>query len=83
VSLEHSPTRQRRPGIGHNGPPLTIDDQKILTLKQWAALNTLSWQTAKRLLADGLGPRTVQLSARRRGVRVIDNKLWQESRLRE
>lgn len=61
---------------------LTIDELKVLTLKEWAALNTLSWQTAKRMLSDGLGPVTVQLSKRRRGVRVIDNRRWQESRLR-
>ncbi len=62
--------------------PLTADELKVLTLHEWAALNTLSFQTAKRILAEGHGPKTVQLSARRIGVRMIDNRIWQEERLR-
>jgi len=62
---------------------LSIEDQKVLTLREWANLNSLSFQTAKRLFADGKGPTTVQLSARRVGVRVIDNRRWQESRIRD
>jgi predicted DNA-binding transcriptional regulator AlpA len=61
---------------------LTIDELKVLTLKEWAALNTLSFPTAKRLIAAGLGPKIVRLSARRVGIRVIDNARWQESRMR-
>jgi len=61
---------------------LTADDLKVLTLREWAALNTLSFQTAKRILASGEGPRVVQLSARRVGIRVIDNARWQEARVR-
>jgi hypothetical protein len=61
---------------------LTADDLRVLTLREWAALNTLSFQTAKRLLADGRGPKTIQLSDRRVGIRVIDNRRWQEARTR-
>ena len=60
----------------------TAEELRVLTLREWAKLNTLSFGTAKRLISDGLGPRLVQLSARRLGVRVIDNRLWQEQRLR-
>jgi hypothetical protein len=70
-------------GIGHNrGPPLTQNELKVLTLREWAALNSLSFGTAKRLIADGRGPQTVQLSLRRIGIRVIDAQRWQEARLR-
>jgi hypothetical protein len=61
---------------------LTADELKVLTLKEWAALNTLSFGTAKRLISDGLGPKTIQLSKRRIGVRVIDALAWQEARVR-
>ena len=61
---------------------LTTDELKVLTLREWANLNSLSFGTAKRLFAEGRGPRTVQLSARRVGVRMIDNRHWQEERLR-
>ena len=76
---EQSPAKQRpRPSFEH----LTADDLKVLTLREWAALNTLSFQTAKRMIARGLGPQVIQLSARRVGIRVIDNARWQEQRVR-
>ena len=62
---------------------LSIEDQRVLTLREWAKLNSLSFQTAKRMFAEGSGPRTVQLSKRRVGVRVIDNQRWAEARLRD
>jgi hypothetical protein len=61
---------------------LTADDQKVLTRRQWAALNSLSIETAKKLFASGEGPRTIQLSTRRIGIRMIDNRIWQEARMR-
>jgi predicted DNA-binding transcriptional regulator AlpA len=61
---------------------LTAEDQKVLTLKQWAALNGFSFMTAKRLMADGEGPQIIQVSRRRVGIRVIDNARWQQARLR-
>jgi len=60
----------------------SVDDLKVLTLREWAKLNGISFQTAKRLFAAGDGPVTVQLSPRRVGVRMIDNWRWQEQRLR-
>jgi len=65
-----------------NTQHFTADELKVLTLKEWAKLNGMSWMTAKRLFAAGEGPKTIQLSARRVGVRVIDNARWQEERLR-
>jgi predicted DNA-binding transcriptional regulator AlpA len=62
---------------------LTADELKVLTLKEWATLNGFSFMTAKRLIAEGDGPRIIQLSPRRVGVRVIDNARWQEARLRK
>jgi hypothetical protein len=61
----------------------TADDLKVLTIKQWAALNAISLWSAKKLLREGNGPPLVQLTSRRVGVRVIDNARWQEARLRD
>jgi hypothetical protein len=44
---------------------LSHEDQRVLTLKQWAALNGFSFMTAKRLIAAGQGPQIIQLSPRR------------------
>jgi predicted DNA-binding transcriptional regulator AlpA len=55
---------------------------RVLTLAQWAALNSISRTTAKRLVAAGRGPKVVQLSERRIGIREIDNAAWQAARVR-
>jgi len=59
-----------------------IEDQKVLTVDQWAELNGISRPTALRRLKAGDGPPIVQLSPRRIGIRVGDNRRWQESRMR-
>jgi hypothetical protein len=56
---------------------------QILTWLQWLRLNTLSVSQGKRLLKDGKAPPLVQLSTHRVGVRVADNREWQEARLRD
>jgi predicted DNA-binding transcriptional regulator AlpA len=57
-----------------------LGDQ-VLTFHEWCELNGISHSTGERLRKAGQGPRFVQLSARRIGVRVRDNAAWQESRL--
>ena len=66
MSLEHSPAKQHR-RVEHRArvEHLTAADLKVLTLKEWCKLNTLSFATGKRILASGEGPPVVQLSARR------------------
>jgi predicted DNA-binding transcriptional regulator AlpA len=61
---------------------LTQEDQRVLSLKEWAKLNGFSWMTGKRLIAAGEGPTVLQLSPRRIGIRMIDNARWQATRLR-
>jgi predicted DNA-binding transcriptional regulator AlpA len=56
-----------------------IDDMRVLTIPQWCALNQISKSTGDRILKSGKGPKVVQLSTRRRGIRVIDNRKWQEA----
>jgi hypothetical protein len=62
--------RGRPVGIGHNlGPALApLLDDRVLTFRQWAALNSLGERTARRLIKLGHGPPVVQLSDRRIGI---------------
>jgi predicted DNA-binding transcriptional regulator AlpA len=62
--------------------PAELNDLRVLTLQEIAALEGVSFATLKRLIAVGLGPKTIQLSVRRVGVRVCDYRAWQEERLR-
>lgn len=54
----------------------------VLTLIQWCDLNGFSEATGRRIIKRGEGPRVLQLSARRIGIRQSDNTAWQESRVR-
>jgi len=62
--------------------PAEILDLRVLTLQEIAAAEGVSFATLKRLIADRKGPRTIQLSTRRVGVRVGDWRAWQQTRLR-
>jgi predicted DNA-binding transcriptional regulator AlpA len=61
---------------------LTADELKVLSIRECAALNGISWMTLKRRIKAGDGPQIIQISPKRIGVRVIDNRRWQEARLR-
>jgi predicted DNA-binding transcriptional regulator AlpA len=62
---------------------LTREDMRVMSRREWARLNGISWETARQLFKDGKGPRTIQMSPNRVGVRVRDNREWQEQRLRD
>jgi predicted DNA-binding transcriptional regulator AlpA len=66
----------------HVNEHLTADELKVLSIRECAALNGISWMTLKRRIKAGDGPRIIQISPKRIGVRVIDNAKWQASRLR-
>lgn len=57
-----------------------IDDDRMLTFIEWCQLNSFSLSTGQRLITSGQGPVFVQLSARRKGVTVGENRRWQMSR---
>jgi len=51
---------------------------RVLSLRQWCAVNGFSMATGRRILAGaGPKPRVLQLSARRIGIRESDNADWQ------
>ena len=71
---------RRRSGGGDDA--IRPDDNRVLTLAQWCALNGISLATGRRLINVGTGPVITQLSPRRIGVTVRDNRPWQASRAR-
>ena len=68
----------------HNIPalPATLNDNQVLTFRQWAALNGISARTGRRILAAPGGPIVTRLSPRRIGITVANNRQWQASRER-
>ena len=55
---------------------------RVRSVAQWCALNGFSVSTGRRIIASGNGPRILQLSPRRIGIRDSDNEAWQSSRAR-
>jgi predicted DNA-binding transcriptional regulator AlpA len=58
-----------------------VDDDRVMSFDDWCKLNGFSRSTGQRLIASGAGPRFIQLSEKRKGVTVGENRRWQESRL--
>jgi predicted DNA-binding transcriptional regulator AlpA len=58
-----------------------VDDDRVMSFEDWYRLNGFSRSTGQRIIASGQGPRFIQLSERRKGVTVGENRRWQESRL--
>jgi hypothetical protein len=59
-----------------------LDDQRVMTIPQWAEVNGFSIWTAQRLLKAGKGPVITQISDRRIGITVANNRKWQAARER-
>ena len=58
-----------------------MEDDRVMSFDDWCKLNGFSRSTGQRLIASGNGPRFIQLSEKRKGVTVGENRRWQESRL--
>ena len=56
---------------------------EFLSFMQWCEINGFSRSTGQRTVAAGKGPRFIQLSEKRIGVTVGENRRWQTSRLIE
>jgi predicted DNA-binding transcriptional regulator AlpA len=61
---------------------LAIDDLRVISLQETAKALGISFATLQRMNIRGEGPKTIRLSTRRVGVRIIDLKEWQQARLR-
>ena len=55
----------------------TRNVDRIFTLDEFAKLNRISTSTLERTIARGEGPKLVQLSLRRLGIRERDGAAWQ------
>jgi hypothetical protein len=60
-----------------------VDDDQVMSFEDWCKLNDFSRSTGQRLVLAGKGPRFIQLSERRKGVTVGENRRWQATRLIE
>jgi hypothetical protein len=60
-----------------------VDDDRVMSFEDWCKLNGFSRSTGQRILASGKGPRFIQLSEKRKGVTIGENRRWQMSRLIE
>jgi hypothetical protein len=60
-----------------------VEDDRVMTFREWCNLNGFSESTGKRLIASGNGPTFVRIAARRKGVTFAENRRWQASRLIE
>jgi hypothetical protein len=74
--------QKRRDRHLHDEASLRPDDNRVLTFKQWCGLNGFSESTGRRILAGENGPVFLQLSERRIGITVANNRAWQASRVR-
>jgi hypothetical protein len=59
-----------------------IEDDKVLSFRQWCEINGLTERTGRRVLASENRPIVTQVSARRIGITVRNNRIWQAARER-
>jgi hypothetical protein len=57
-----------------------LDDDWVMPFSLWCQVNNFSPATGRRLRKSGKGPVFTQISDRRIGVTVRNNRIWQESR---
>jgi hypothetical protein len=62
--------------------PAILNDDQVLTFGQWCDLNNISPRTGRRVLAAPGRPVVTQLSSKRIGISVKNNRAWQQSRER-
>ena len=60
----------------------SIEGDKVLTFAEWCALNKIGQRTGRRIIRSGNGPVVTQLSERRIGITVANNRAWQASKAR-
>jgi hypothetical protein len=58
-------------------------DAQVLTFSEWCELNHISERTGRRILARPDGPVVTELSPRRLGITIANNRAWQASRARK
>ena len=69
---------QRQHSLQHS-----LDDDKVLTFAEWCKLNRIGQRTGRRNIKSPGGPVVTQLSERRIGITVGNNRRWQAARARK
>jgi predicted DNA-binding transcriptional regulator AlpA len=59
------------------------DLDRVLSFPQWAKLANVSERTGRDIIERGDGPKVVQLSPNRIGIRVCDHREWLAARTRK
>jgi|GraSoiStandDraft_41_1057321.scaffolds.fasta_scaffold3948304_1 hypothetical protein len=72
--------QQRRRSDPAHDREVGLNQHQVLTFREWCLLNKISPATGRRILASGQGPTVTRLSARRIGITVGNNAVWQQSR---
>jgi hypothetical protein len=74
--------KQGRQRQRHASLERVYDDNQVLTFNERCRLNRISLRNGRRILKGPGGPKVLQLSQNRIGIRYADNRGWQESRAR-
>ena len=61
----------------------SLEDDRVLSFLEWCKLNDIGERTGRRLIRSGNGPVITQLSARRIGITIGNNRRWQAARARQ
>ena len=64
----------------HESAVLPFNEDRVLTLSQFASNAGISLVTLRRLIARGEGPTVTKLSERRLGIRVRHAREWVDAR---
>jgi hypothetical protein len=62
--------------------PAVLNDNQCLTFREWCGLGRFSPRTGRRIIASGNGPVVTQLSPKRIGITVANDRVWKASRER-
>jgi hypothetical protein len=65
-----------------DAPLSALHDDQVLTFLEWCRINRISERNGRRILDGPGGPVVTMLSARRIGITVGNNRIWQKSRER-
>ena len=89
VAAKKKTARRRRPQtknkkrlVAEAAKNVSYTPDKVRTVYEWCSINGFSLDTGYRILAGKNGPKVLQLSAKRIGIRDSDNREWQDSLVR-
>jgi predicted DNA-binding transcriptional regulator AlpA len=74
--IDKATEQVRRNEHRHDEARFNLQDHRVLSLREWAALCGFSTDTARRIIAAGTGPPLTHLSKRRIGITVANHIRW-------